>query len=80
MRDVFKEYRQGLISWDEAFAVANNIAATTSESIALPPEETDYWASQMESLAVDMACSIMKTLGYKQNESGAYFKPGEPIE
>lgn len=80
MRDVFKEYRQGLISWDEAFATANNIAATTSESCALPPEETDYWASQMESLAVDMACSIMKTLGYKQNESGAYFKPGEPME
>ena len=51
MRDVFKEYRQGLISWDEAFATANNIAATASSTPGIPLEETEYWTKQMESLA-----------------------------
>jgi len=80
MRDVFREYREGKITWDEAYATANNLAATTSESAVPTAEETDYWASQMESLAVDAAGYMMKLLGYKQNQSGVYFKPGEIIE
>ena len=34
-RDLFKEYRQGLLSWDEAFCIANNLAATASADIEL---------------------------------------------
>ncbi len=80
MRDVFKEYRQGLISWDEAFAIANNMAATASENPCSPDGETDYWADQMDSLGGDAAEHLMKLLGYKQNENGIYFKPGEVVE
>ena len=75
MRDVFKEYRLGLISWEEAYFIANNIAATASSNPELPFEETDYWARQMESLGVDAAELLMKLLGYKQNADGAFIKP-----
>ena len=68
MRNVFEEYRQGLITWDTAFAIANNNAA-------IPSSQTDYWADQMDSLGVDIAELIMKRLGYKQNLDGIYFKP-----
>ena len=67
MRNVFEEYRQGILRWDAAFAIANNSAATATE-------HTDYWADQMDSLAVDAACRIMDMLGYKQNQNGEYFK------
>ena len=30
MRDVYAEYRQGKVSWEEAYFTANNIAATVS--------------------------------------------------
>ena len=80
MRDPFVEYRKGLLSWDEAYCLANNMAATTSDSITTESSEVDYWASQMESLAVDLAENLMKTLGYKQNDAGAYFKPGTEVE
>ena len=69
MRNVFEEYRQNLISWDEAFAIANNNAAASTL-------DTDYWADQMESLGIDAAERIMTLLGYKQNDEGTYFKPG----
>ena len=68
MRNVFEEYRQGLITWDKAFAIANNNAAK-------PTSQTDYWADQMESLGVDMAELVMTLLGYKQNLDGTYFMP-----
>ena len=74
MRDVFKEYRQGLLSWDEAYATANNVLA--SEELDTTTEETEHWASQMESLGVDAAEHLMTLLGYKQDNSGIYFKPG----
>ena len=67
MRDVYKEYKQGLISWDEAYLIANNNAATM--------KDTDYWTKQMESLGVDMADCIMKQLGYKENQDGTFYKP-----
>lgn len=65
MRDVFKEYRMGLISWDEAYFIANNNAATI-----IP--ETEYWASQMESLGIDASEKLMNLLGYKQDKDGIY--------
>ena len=65
MRDVFKEYRQGLISWDEAFFIANNNAAACSG-------DTDFWADQMDSLGCDAAEKIMEFLGYKRDEEGVY--------
>ena len=68
MRNVFEEYRQGLISWDEAFFIANNNAATSTM-------DTDYWADQMDSLGVDAAIQIMELLGYKSNQEGVYSKP-----
>lgn len=76
-RDLFKEYRQGLLSWDEAFCIANNLAATASADIELEDGEVDFYASQMESLGVDAAEHLMKLLGYTQDGSGIYFKPGE---
>ena len=75
MRDLYKEYKQGLITWEEAYFTANNIAATTSSNADLPFEETEYWCKQMESLSVDAAEIIMKIIfGYKQNSDGAFFK------
>ncbi|MBR2597361.1 MAG: hypothetical protein IKE09_02300 [Clostridiales bacterium] len=75
MRDIYAEYRQGLITWEVAYFTANNIAATVSNNIAVPKEETEYWCKQMESLGVDAAEYLMKKmLGYKQNDSGVFFK------
>lgn len=68
MRNVFKEYRQGLISWNEAFFIANNNAATSTM-------DTDYWADQMDSLGVDAAVQIMELLGYETDQEGIYKKP-----
>ena len=73
MRDIYAEYRQGLITWEEAYLTANNLAATVS-CIPGKIEETDYWASQMESLGVDLAEKMMKKLGYRQREDGVFFK------
>ena len=43
MRNVFEEYRQGIISWDEAYRIANNNAAIVSGTISnTSSEETDY--------------------------------------
>ena len=74
MRDIYKEYRQGLISWDEAYFTVNNIAATAS-SIPDNTEETDYWCQQMESLGIDAAEIIMNLLGYQQQDNGIFIKP-----
>ena len=74
-RDVYKEYKQGLISWDEAYRIANNIAATASDNLGTSYEETDYWCKQMESLAIDMAEMHMKEIGYTQREDGVFSKP-----
>ena len=76
-RDVFKEYRQGLLSWDEAFCIANNLAATACSEEDTEEIDVEWYTSQMESLGVDLACGLMTTLGYKQDKSGVYFKPGE---
>ena len=67
MRNVFNEYRQGLLSWDAAFAIANNSAAIDSA-------DTEYWVEQMESLGVDAGCRIMDMLVYKQDKDGKFFK------
>ena len=75
MRDLYKEYKQGLISWDEAYRTANNLAATASDNPGTPYEETDYWAKQMESLGIDAAESLMKLLGYHQNAQGILYRP-----
>ncbi len=74
MRDVYAEYRQGKITWEEAYFTANNIAATAS-GIPNNQEETDYWASQMESLGVDLAEMRMKELGYLQTTEGVFIMP-----
>ena len=73
MRDVYAEYRQGKITLEEAYFTANNIAATVSNN-PNNQEETDYWASQMESLGVDLAEMRMKELGYAQREDGVFIK------
>lgn len=73
MRDVYAEYRQGKITWEEAYFTANNIAATVS-GIPNSQDETDYWASQMESLGVDLAEQRMKELGYAQDKDGVFYK------
>lgn len=73
MRDVYKEYRQGKITWEEAYFTANNIAATVS-NVPGNQEETDYWARQMESLGVDLAEMKMKELGYSQRADGVFVR------
>ena len=75
MRDVYTEYRKGLLSWEEAYFIANNIAATSAGSIETSSEETEYWCRQMESLGVDAAEHLMRTqYGYKQNTEGVFYK------
>jgi len=80
MRDIYAEYRQGLISWEVAYFTANNIAATVSSSITAPEEETEYWCKQMESLGVDAAEFLMKKIGYKQDKNGIFSKPDESLK
>ena len=75
MRDLFREYRQGKITWDEAYATANNIAATTSSIPGTRDEEIEWWASQMDSLGQDAAEHLMKLLGYTEDTMGVYTKP-----
>ena len=77
MRNVFEEYRKGEITWDEAFCIANNFAATASADVELEEGEVDYYADQMDSLGVDAAEHLMKLLGYRQDGSGIYFRPGD---
>ncbi len=74
MRDPFEEYKMGLITWDEAYRIANNNAATAAD---VGNDEVDYWIHEMNDLGVELAEQFMKTLGYKQNDDGAFFKPGE---
>ena len=76
MRNVFEEYRKGQISWDEAFFIANNLCASACVNSETEEDETEFYAKQMESLGVDLACSLMTALGYKQDNSGVYYKPG----
>lgn len=75
MRDVYSEYKQGLISWEEAYLIANNKAATLSNRLNTSQEVIEFWVQQMESLGVDAADSIMKSLGYTENFVGEYYKP-----
>ncbi len=75
MRNVYKEYLQGKITWDEAYATANNIAATTSSIPGTKEEEVEWWTSQMDSLGQDAAEHLMKLLGYKEDSMGVYSKP-----
>ena len=75
MRNVYAEYLQGIISWDEAYFIANNNAATVSSSINTTSEETDYWCRQMESLGIDAAENNMRALGYTQDNSGVFHIP-----
>lgn len=71
MRDVFREYLEDKISWDEAYAIANNISATGSDE-----EEVEFYTKQMEYLGVEAAGKLMDLLGYTQDSVGVYFKPG----
>ena len=73
MRDLFKEYRLGLISWEEAFITANNLSANSSISAA-SYEETDYWASKLERLSFDISEQIIARLGYVEDNNGLYHK------
>ena len=75
MRNVYKEYLQGKITWDEAYATANNIAATTSSIPGTKEEEVEWWANQMDSLGQDAAEHLMKLLGYKEDSMGVDSKP-----
>ena len=70
MRDVYKEYKQGLISWDKAYFIANNEAA-------LCKGNTDYWADQMDSLGCEAAERLMAMLGYTHGDEDIFIKPGE---
>lgn len=75
MRKLLEEYNTGKITWDEAYRIANNNAATASE--VGNTEEVEYWTHLMNELGVELADQFMKTLGYKQNKSGSFFKPGD---
>ena len=78
MRDVYKEYVDGKITWEKAYLIANNNAASTACLISpSAPSEVDYWAGQMEDLAVALAAEKMKELGYEENSKGELFRPGE---
>ena len=79
LRDPFMEYRKGRISWDKAYAIANNNAALLSSAENPPAEEVEYWCKQMESLAVDAAGRIMTMLGYKESEDGMYVASFEDL-
>lgn len=79
MRDLYREYLEGKISWDEAYRTANNCAATASGDIELEEGEVDFYAGQMESLGIDAAEKLMDLLGYSQDKDGMYYKPGETI-
>ena len=46
------------------------------KSFSSDDAEVEFYAKQMESLGVDLACSLMTALGYKQDNSGVYYKPG----
>lgn len=70
MRDVYKEYKQGLISWDIAYFTANNEAALCKGNV-------DYWADQMDSLGCEAAEHLMSMLGYTHGDEGIFIKPGE---
>lgn len=75
MRDVYSEYKSGLISFEEAYRIANNNAAIVSSTVSdTSSEETDYWCCQMESLGVDIAEQIMLKLGYWQDADGVLHK------
>ena len=74
MRDVYSEYKDGLISWDEAYLIANNNAATLSNKLNTPQEVIEFWVQQMESLGVDAADNIMKSLGYVEDFTGVLSK------
>lgn len=73
MRDVYKEYKQGLISWGEAYLTANNLAALSSDGF-MPTEETEYWCKQMESLGIETAEEKMNMLGYEKDQRGVFYQ------
>jgi len=70
MRDVYKEYKQGQLLWEDAYLIANNNAS----DMTLTPEEIEYWCNQMESLGVDVAELVMRQLGYKETCDGFLYK------
>ena len=75
MRDVYSEYKDGKLTWVEAYLIANNNAASLSNKLNTPQEEVEYWVQQMESLGVDIADSYMRSLGYVEDFAGVYSKP-----
>ena len=75
MRDVYSEYKDGQLTWVEAYLIANNNAAALSNKLNTPQEEVEYWVQQMESLGVDIADSYMRSLGYVEDFTGVYSKP-----
>ena len=42
MRDVFKEYIQGLLSWEEAYYIAYNFATSSSINSRFPFSESNH--------------------------------------
>ena len=68
MEDLFKMYRRGLISWEDAYVKAYNRMVEASEEKS--SEVVDYWASQVQSLAEEVANQHIKDLGYVETQEG----------
>ena len=62
MEDLFKMYRRGLVSWEDAYVKAYNRMVEASEEKS--SEVVDYWASQVQSLAEEVANQHIKDLLY----------------
>ena len=49
-------------------------AASLSNKLNTPQEVVEFWVQQMESLGVDAADDIMKSLGYVEDLTGVLHK------
>lgn len=68
MEDLFKMYRCDLISWEDAYVKAFNRMVEASEENS--SEVVDYWASQVQSLAEEVANKHIQKLGYVETQEG----------
>ena len=70
MRDVVKEYDDGLLTWEEAYFIASNESAYDNDE-----EEAEHWFDQANTLALRLADSKMKELGYVLDKHLIFHKP-----
>ena len=70
MRNVVKEYDDGLLTWEEAYFIATNEAA-----YHIDEKEVLSWFDQVNSLAIRLADNRMKELGYVLDGHLIFHKP-----